>query len=75
MDIEVGMTTIIVSRGAWVNCFSLEYVLTGQRGGAAVKESIAEKYGIEHWERIDLDKFKMTFTDEKKATQWILRWT
>lgn len=70
------ITTIIVSRDAWVKCFSLEYVLTGQSGAAAVKESLAEKYGIEHWEKTDLDhdQFKITFTDDEKMTLWILRW-
>jgi hypothetical protein len=69
------MKTIIVSRDAWVKCFSLEYALTGRQGGDVVKESLAEKYGIEHWEKVDFDKFRMTFFDDEKMTLWILRWT
>jgi hypothetical protein len=70
------MTTIIVSRDAWVKFFSYEYVLSERRTGEATKEAVFEKYSIKHWEKIDLDhdQFKITFTDEKKMTLWILRW-
>jgi hypothetical protein len=67
------MTTIIVSRDAWVKFFTYEYVLTGRRSGEAVKEAVLEKYSIKHWEKINLDQFKITFTDEKKMTYWILK--
>jgi hypothetical protein len=69
------MNTIIISRDVWHKCFSAEYIFNGHLGAAVVKEEIAEKYGIEHWERLDLDNFKMTFTDEKKMAYWILRWS
>lgn len=68
------MTTIIVNRDAWSKFFTYEYVLTGKRSGEAVKEAVFEKYSIKHWEKINLDQFKITFTDEKKMTYWILRW-
>lgn len=68
------MTTLIVSRDCWAKCFSLEYVLTERRGGEAVKEAVLEKYGIEHWEKINLDQFKITFVDDKKMSYWVLRW-
>lgn len=68
------MTTITVGKDAWVKCFSHEYVLAGRRSGEATKEAVLEKYGIEHWEKINLDQFKITFIDEKKMTYWILRW-
>jgi hypothetical protein len=47
--------------------------LTGRRSGEAVKEAVLEKYSIKHWEKINLDQFKITFTDEKKMTYWILK--
>ncbi len=67
------MTTIIVNRDAWTKFFTYEYVLTGRRSGEAVKEAVFEKYSIKHWEKINLDQFKITFTDEKKMTYWILK--
>jgi hypothetical protein len=70
------MTTIVVSRDAWLKFFSYEHVLTEKHSGEATKEAVFEKYSIKHWEKIDLshDQFKITFTDEKKMTLWILRW-
>lgn len=68
------MKTIFVNRDNWTKCFSHEYSLTGQRSGKAVKEALAEKYGIEHWLKINLDEYKITFMDEKKMTYWVLRW-
>jgi hypothetical protein len=68
------MNNIIVNRDSWVKCFSREYALTGQRSGVAIKETLAEKYGIEHWSKINLDEFRITFTDEKKKTYWALMW-
>ena len=67
------MKTIIVSRDVWAKCFSFEYVLTGMGSGEAVKEAVLEKYGIEHWEKINLDEFKITFIDDEKITFWILK--
>jgi len=70
------MTTIIVSRDAWVKFFTYEYVLTGRRSGEAAKEAVFEKYSIKHWEKVELahDQFNITFTDDEKMTLWILRW-
>ncbi len=69
------MKTMIVSRDSWINCFNFEYNLKSGRTGQEIKDSFAEKYGIEHWTKIDLDKFEITFTDEKKMSYWILRWS
>jgi hypothetical protein len=68
------MKTIIVSRDAWVKFFSHEYVLAGRRSGEATKEAVFEKYSIKHWEKINLDEFKITFIDDEKITFWILKW-
>jgi hypothetical protein len=69
------MTTIIVSRDSWLRCWSREYVLVGKLTGDPIKESLLEKYGIEYWHKINLDEYKLIFTDDEKMTYWILRWT
>lgn len=69
------MTTLIVSRYSWFKCFSLEYSLPERRGGDEVKEAVLEKYGIDHWEKINQDEYKITFVDDKKMSYWLLRWS
>jgi hypothetical protein len=64
----------MISRDSWAKCFYFEYVLAGSRGSGKVKEAVFEKYGIEHWEKINMDEYKLIFTDEKKMTYWMLKW-
>ncbi len=69
------MKTMIVSRNSWINCFNFEYNLKSGRTGQEIKDSFAEKYGIERWEKINHHKSNIIFTDEKKISYWILRWS
>jgi hypothetical protein len=49
--------------------------LVGKLTGNPIKESLLEKYGIEYWHKINLDEYKLIFTDDEKMTFWILKWS
>lgn len=73
--VEVVMKSIIVDRDSWGKFFYHEYKLTGKQFGHATKEALFEKYGIEHWVRLNLDEYKISFVDDKKMTFWVLKWS
>lgn len=68
------MITLRVSRDSWGNCFNHTYVHHGLRLGSKTKEYLSDTYGIEHWEKIDLDQYRIRFSNETKMSLWILKW-
>lgn len=69
------MITKIVSRESWSTCFNRTYIDYGSRSGSKTKEYLCDTYGVEHWEKINLDECRIKFNDEKKMVYWILRWS
>ena len=69
------MRTIIVYRKSWSNCYNLTYIENGFRMSSKTLEYLTETYGIEHWEKINLDQYRIKFNDEVKMTYWLLKWS
>lgn len=69
------MKIVIVSSKSWTECFSLAYKEIDTAGVQDVKELVSERYGIDHWEKINLDEYRVTFADDKKMAYWMLRWS
>lgn len=67
------MKNIIVSRESWTNCFVMVYYKQVGKANDIV-ELMDKEYGITNWVRLNLDEYRITFTDEKKMTCWMLKW-
>lgn len=67
------MKTAIVSRNRWSDFFYEIYKQSYK--GSTTTEVLLELYGIDRWDKIDIDSCKITFIDEKKMIYWLLRWS
>ena len=66
------MTILDVDRSKWFDCYHDTYVY---RQPDNTNKLLLERYGIERWDKINLDKIRITFVDEKKMSYWIMRWS
>lgn len=74
MVIEAVMTiSTIVSRDKFMTCFHSVVMENFSKG--AIDVILQEQYGIVDWRRVDMDNTRITFTEEKKMTWWLLKWT
>ena len=62
----------VVPKDKWMNFY---YDIEAFRMPDLTNKIMLERYGVVHWHKIDLDNIRITFTEEKKMTFWILRWS
>lgn len=67
------MIAKIVSRNIWGDCHYKAYKNANYLPSAA-KKYLFETYGIEHWERVQMDLYRLRFVDEEKMIYWILKY-
>jgi hypothetical protein len=70
--VDTDMANVIVSRDKWLNFYNSNYVFKRPN---ETNEKLLERYGVSRWDKVDLDNIRITFTNEKKMTYWILRWS
>lgn len=62
---------IVVPKGKWMNFY---YDIEVFRMPDLTNKIMLEQYGVVYWKKVDLDNIRITFTEEKKMTFWLLKW-
>lgn len=69
------MKEIFVSKDCWSKCFNFAYDDSERGTGSTTLNYLYDTYGIEYWHAVDLDQYRVRFSDEKKMIHWMLRWS
>lgn len=66
------MKSIVVPRSLWANCYYDIYKKS--YSDSKTRDLLCDLYGIARWDKINLDEYLVTFSDEQKLSYWILKW-
>ena len=61
----------VVPKDKWMNFY---YDIEAFRMPDLTNKIMLERYGVVYWKKVDLDNIRITFTEEKKMTYWLLKW-